>query len=89
MLPAVSAALSSAGALSRLPFSFPSLAGRNPKPRTMPPARRAALALASASSSAAGSDDGSQPKPWLFVGLGNPGNNVINRNVGRWKGSEF
>ncbi|XP_073002985.1 peptidyl-tRNA hydrolase, mitochondrial-like [Typha latifolia] len=60
---------SAAANLSRLPPSFPSIARRSS--RRMP----SSLAFASSSSSSSPSSggDGSRLKPWLLVGLGNPG----------------
>ena len=63
----VSSSSSSSGGLRFLPLSFAKARRRSQRAMLSPPQARA--------SSTAGGDggDASAPKPWLFVGLGNPG----------------
>lgn len=65
---AAAAASSSSSGLRLLPLSLAKAARRRRRSMLLPP-----HACASSSSSGGGGDDVSASKPWLFVGLGNPG----------------
>lgn len=73
-MPGISTALSSSATAGGLRFSFPCFATRGGRSTRMPPSSSSFPSLSPPYAFASSASDPTHPKkPWLLVGLGNPG----------------